>query len=399
MGKWMSKTRFALRSSEGSSQLNWALDRLQIETCWQRGLTGAGVRIGHLDTGVDSKHPMLCDRIATFAQFDPWGDRVPNAQPWDSGNHGTHTAGLLCGEAMPSAHGNVSGIAPQAKLCSGMVIEGGHPLVRVLAGLDWLLDQQIRVLCLSLGVPGYNPLFEIVLARLRQQGVLTVCPIGNQGRRIACSPANYPGVLAVGAINDQDQVPGFSGSGVAIVAPGVHLLSAQPDGNFASQTGTSMAAAIVAGVAALLFQAKPTATVEEVEQALLTSCTPLPHLPPQRVGHGLINPIAAVEYLLNGKECDRAPFPISEIPHRVDPRLLRQLDAANSEDLIAAIALVSGNREPILQRLHRPPIQLKWIPSANAIALMATPDVLYALLDEPEVYFLSSTTIDPFYLG
>lgn len=374
-----------------SSPLNWAFDRLQIETCWQQGFTGAGVRIGHLDTGVAATHSALSDRIATFAEFDSWGDRVPNAQPWDSGNHGTHTAGLICGDAI--------GIAPQAKLCSGMVIEGGHPLVRVLAGLDWLLDQQIRVLCLSLGVPGYNPLFEIVLARLRQQGVLTVCPIGNQGRRVSCSPANYPGVLAVGAIDDQDQVPGFSGNGVSIVAPGVDLRSAQSDGNFVNQTGTSMAAAIVAGVAALLFQAKPTATVEEVEQALLTTCTLLPDLSPQRVGHGLVNPIAAVEYVLSGKECDRDPCPIPEITHRVDPRLQRQLNGANSEDLIAAIAIVSGKDEQLHQWIEHRATQVQWIPRANAIALIATPDELHALLDEPEVHFLSSTTIDPFYLG
>ncbi len=364
--------------------------------------------MGHLDTGMDSKHPTLCDRIATFAQFDHWGDRVLDAQPWDSGNHGTHTAGLAIG------------VAPDAQLCSGMVIEGGHPLVRVLAGLDWLFDQHVQVLCLSLGVPGYNPLFEIVLARLRQQGVLPVCPIGNQGRRISCSPANYPNVLAVGAIDAQDQIPGFSGSGASIVAPGVNLLSAQPDGSFASQTGTSMAAAIVAGVAALLFQAKPTATVEEVEMALLNGCTPLSDLPTHRVGNGLVNPIEAVKQLLERNDCDpselgesnRTITQFSPPKQRIDSRLQRQLDNANPEDLIAGIAIVVGVVDPltvpddaglgeqVIQRINATaPTQLRFFPRGNAIAFIATPDFFQALSMDSEVCFLSSTTIDLIYFG
>lgn len=78
--------------------------------------------------------------------------------------HGTHTAGIICGGTVD---GQPIGIAPDAKLCSGVVIEGGKPLVRVLCGLDWMFDQGVRVVCVSLGLPGYNPVFEMVLARLR----------------------------------------------------------------------------------------------------------------------------------------------------------------------------------------------------------------------------------------
>ncbi len=290
-------------------QQAWGLQRLDIQACWERGLTGAGVRVGHLDTGVDGTHPSLRDRIVRFVEFDRDGLRVPYAQPRDSGRHGTHTAGIICGG--PCDHQRI-GIAPDAELCCGTVIEGGKCLVRVLAGLDWMLDCNVRVLCISLGLPTYNPLFEIVLDRLKRAGVLVVAPTGNSGAGRTCSPANYPGVLAVGAINIRDTVARFSGSQrftrvpdrtkPNLVAPGVDILSAKPGGGLQTRSGTSMAAAHVAGVAALLFQARPSATPAEVAEALLTTCTPLPECGEERCGRGLINPVKALEALLSNEQ-------------------------------------------------------------------------------------------------
>ncbi|MBD2464232.1 S8 family serine peptidase [Oscillatoria sp. FACHB-1407] len=289
--------------------MGWNLGCLNLDCCWQHGFTGAGVKVGHLDTGIDGAHPALCDRITTFAQFDENGEILPNTLPHDSSDHGTHTAGIICGGTVD---GQAIGIAPDAKLCSGMVIEGRKPLIRVLCGLDWMFDQRVRVVCVSLGMPGYNPLFETVLARLRQQEVLCIVPIGNSGRRSSYSPANYPGVLAVGAVDQNNRVANFSSSQVFdrpndpikpnLVAPGVDILSTKPGGGLSKQSGTSMAAAHVAGVAALLFQAKPDATVDEIEHALLKSCILLPDVDPQRMGCGLVNPVGALETLLASKE-------------------------------------------------------------------------------------------------
>jgi subtilisin family serine protease len=190
----------------------WGLQRLDVQACWQQGYTGLGAHIGHLDTGVDASHPALKGRVSEFMEFDEEGFSVPGAQPRDSGSHGTHIAGIICGNSI--------GVAPGAKLCSGMVIEGGKSLVRILAGLDWMLDCKIRVLCLSLGIPFYTPLYEILLNRVKRSGVLVIAPIGNRGSERTCSPANYPGVLAVGAINARDWVARFSGSQLCQAQPG-----------------------------------------------------------------------------------------------------------------------------------------------------------------------------------
>jgi len=280
----------------------WGLQRLNLQACWQRGFTGAGVRVGHLDTGVDGNHPALSDRVIGFMEFDKEGCPVQGAQPRESGSHGTHTAGIICGKYV--------GAAPDAELCSGMVIEGGKCLVRVQAGLDWMLGCKVRVLCLFLGIPFNNPVFKIKLNCLKETGVLVIAPIGNRGSGHTCSPADYPGVLAVGAMNPMDRVAHFSGSGVFrrvsdyikpnLVAPGTNILSSAPGGGFRLHSGTSMAAAYVAGIAAILFQAKPEATAVEVEQAILRTCTPLPESNELRCGRGLINPVKALDILLSG---------------------------------------------------------------------------------------------------
>lgn len=286
----------------------WGLQKLNIQACWQHGFTGAGIRVGHLDTGVDGTHPALSSCIAEFMEFDRDGFPVPGAPARDSGGHGTHIAGIICGRSCDDMS---IGVAPDAELCSGMVIEGGKCLVRVLAGLDWMLDCRVRVLCVSLGVPMYNPLFEIILNRLKRAGVLVIAPVGNRGSGSTCSPANYSGVLAVGAINTENKVARFSGSQLFqrapdfvkpnLVAPGVNIPSAKPGGGLQTRSGTSMAAAHVAGVAALLFQANPCATAAEVQQAILTTCTPLPGCSEERSGRGLINPLKALDAILTSE--------------------------------------------------------------------------------------------------
>lgn len=292
-------------SLDSMTGLAWGLQRLDIQTCWGRGFTGTGVRVGHLDTGVDGCHPALRGCIAAFAEFDPDGFPVQQAEARDSSRHGTHTAGIICGQ--PWDH-TVIGVAPGSELCSGMVIEGGKCLVRVLAGLDWMLDCRVRVLCLSLGIPVYNPLFEIILNRMKKAGVLVIAPVGNRGSGHTCSPANYAGVIAVGSLNARDKIARFSGSQLFkraadyvkpnLVAPGVDILSTRVGGGFHTLSGTSMAAAHVAGVAALLFQARPGASEAQVAEALLTTCEPLAGSREYRCGAGLVNPAKALDAVL-----------------------------------------------------------------------------------------------------
>jgi subtilisin family serine protease len=262
-----------------SGAVTWGLDKLGIPAVWDAGFTGQGVLVGHLDTGVDGQHPALQGAIAQFAEFDLMGQPVPGAKPHDSDQHGTHTAGTIAGRKVRAS---AFGVAPEAKLASALVIEGGNVVARILGGMDWLVGLGAKVLSMSLGLRGYHEDFLPVIQLLRARGLLPVFAVGNEGPGTSRSPGNYVEALSVGACDENDQVAGFSSSQrfqrpnnplvPDLVAPGTDVISCVPGGGYAQMSGTSMATPHIAGLAALLWQAKPAATVDEIESALFTSC-------------------------------------------------------------------------------------------------------------------------------
>lgn len=287
-------------------RVSWGIRSIGADKLWSKGLTGKGVRVGHLDTGVDGDHPALQGRIAGFAEFDFFGERVKNAKPHDTDEHGTHTAGTIVGGKL---RGMAIGVAPEADLFSGLVIEGGQVLLRVLAGMEWCLESNVRVLSMSLGIRGFTPFAVAITQRLRQQGVLPVFAIGNEGPNTSRSPGNYAEALSVGAMDVKKRVANFSSSIVFnrpdepsqpnVVAPGVGITSAKAGGGGLRLNGTSMATPHVAGLAALLWQAKPDATVDEIEAALLGACDVLKKDDISRFGKGSVNGPRALAQLLS----------------------------------------------------------------------------------------------------
>ena len=282
------------------TKTTWGIDFLQVQKLWKQGLTGKGVRVGHLDTGADGKHPALKTAIVSFAEFDSFGVQTkPVPQPHDTDEHGTHTAATIAGRVVKK---QAVGVAPEAGLASAIVIEGGNVIARILGGMDWAITQDIRVLSMSLGLRGMIDSFLAVTQIIRARNILPVFAVGNEGPGTSRSPGNYVEALSVGANDKNGAVAGFSSSQRFIrtndplvpdvVAPGVDVISAKPGGGFQSMSGSSMATPHVAGLAALLFQAKPTASVTEVENAIFRSCTPTP-LTPARGNRGFPNAVRA----------------------------------------------------------------------------------------------------------
>lgn len=256
----------------------WGLRRLGIPGLWERGIYGDGVLIGHLDTGVDATHPALANAVDVFAEFDSLGEIVPSAATADTGIHGTHTAGILVGQPFKGA---MFGVAPKAKLAAAVVIEGGDVPARVLGALDWCVEQSCRVINMSLGIRGYEPLFEDILDLLRERNILPVAAVGNEGPLTSRSPGNHLPVVSVGAIDDTDhvwwssssqRVPGKQRVVPDLVTPGVAVWSSVPGGSVKQLSGTSMAAPHVAGLAALLMSHRPDASVAMIEEAIYRSC-------------------------------------------------------------------------------------------------------------------------------
>lgn len=281
------------------------LVNLGIPALWNLGYSGAGVRVAHVDNGVDRDHPALRDAVDQAVLIDGVGRARSLPSGFSDALHGTHTAATIGARAH---NGIMVGAAPGVILYCAAVTDSGDSVVRLLGGIEWALKQRARVLNLSLGQRGYINSFRHVITDIRKTGCLPVCAAGNYYEGSTISPANYEHALSIGALGTDLRVAPFSSSERMrrlsdaivpdLIAPGVDVTSAVPGGRYAQASGTSMAAPHIAGLAALLLEACPRATVDELEGAILDACNRTRWLPEHRAGRGVPNAEVALHRLL-----------------------------------------------------------------------------------------------------
>jgi hypothetical protein len=290
------------------------LERIRANECWAIGITGEGRLVSHLDTGVDGDHPALVDRWRGFdsryAGHPEWAwfDPVTNTDfPFDSGTHGTHTMGTICGLGQPS---DTIGVAFGAQWISAAVIDRvsiPRTVQDALAAFEWSADPDgdpvtvwdvPDVSCNAWGLAtghGYPPCdetFWIAIDGCEAAGVVVVFGAGGDGpgpssiRRPADRAIDDVTNFAVGAVDGtypEMPIASFSSRGPSnctldgsdankpeVVAPGVNIRSSVPGGGYqGGWSGTSMAVAHVAGVVALMRQMNPNLTSEQVKAILL----------------------------------------------------------------------------------------------------------------------------------
>lgn len=279
----------------------WHLEAINQDS-WRRNALpgkrtprGNGVTVLVLDTGVDGSHQDLAGKVDEAVRFDSLNNKAHLLTPSsnnDNNGHGTHVAGLICGEK--------TGVAPGAKIIDGRLLDYGNgTLSDFIYALNWAArNPDIQIINLSAGLMGYLPELHTVVDAVRLAGVFISVAIGNEGRGKTRSPGNYSDVFSVGASNEHERVAWFSGGGNLtalshlytcpdLVAPGSNIWSCKPGGGYVKQSGTSMAAAVVSGVACLMMERYPTIRVVELEEELLSSCKPLGQ-PAERQGAGMI---------------------------------------------------------------------------------------------------------------
>ena len=296
------------------------------QALWREGLTGAGVDVALIDTGV-APVPSLADPNKVVVGPDlSFESQDPNRRYLDNFGHGTNMASIIAGRETPRATGaayaedqnNFYGMAPDARLISVKVgaHDGAVDVSQLIAAIDWVVQNRnrdgldIKVLNLSFGTDSaqawsIDPLSQAAEVAGRA-GILVVVAGGNDGERARglADPAYNPHVLAVGAVDTKgtdgysdDRVPSFSqhsDSAVRsrqpdLVAPGVGIVASAVAGSdlatrfpsalvgngFIRGSGTSQAAAVVSGAAALLWQKWPGLSALQIREILVNSSTPL----------------------------------------------------------------------------------------------------------------------------
>lgn len=268
-----STLRSARRSFTDSEKATWGIKATRV---LDSGLTGKGINIAVLDTGLFKQHNDLKGRKITTRKF------VSDGIAGDADGHGTHCVGIACG--FTDASGMRYGVAYKSNIFCGKVLndDGEGTDSGILAGIEWALQKKCKVISMSLGAAAeigeqYSQTYEAVAKRAMKLGSLIVAAAGNESSRPAYiapvgHPANCPSVLAVGAVNKNLGIAPFScgglnddGGQVDLVAPGVSVYSMinVQDGHD-QWNGTSMATPFVAGIAGLLFEQNKDATPLEI---------------------------------------------------------------------------------------------------------------------------------------
>jgi len=319
---------------------DWNLKLIGADQVWELGIRGSGIVIGQSDSGVQGNHPEVADSYRgrdgnqNYNWFDPWNG---TAYPTDISGHGTHTLGTIVGNSV--------GVAPDASWigCVNLARNLGNPALYLdcwqfmLAPFpqsgnpfkDGKPAMGAHILNNSWGCPVVEGcdagVYLSAVKALRAAGVFVVVSAGNAGYSgcgsVKDPPAIYDEVYSVGAINRYGQLAEFSSLGPVevdgsyrikpdIVAPGVSVLSAYPNGSYEIASGTSMAGPHVAGVVALMWSANPDliGEIDWTEQILNETAKPYEGVLPEcieesgdernAIGFGLVDAYAAVQKAL-----------------------------------------------------------------------------------------------------
>jgi hypothetical protein len=269
--------------------------------------TGKNVLIAMIDSEVDQRHPDLAGAIAD--RLEPIGHEF-KPQP-----HGTGMAGAM------ASHRRLIGVAPGARILAvnafGTDADSAYGTTeQILKGIDWAIANHARVINMSFAGPR-DPLVQLALKKAYEKGIVLVAAAGNAGPNSEpLFPAADPDVIAVTAtdVNDALLPEANRGAHISVAAPGVDILVPAPNAQYQLTTGTSVAAAEVSGVIALMLERRPNADPDSIRRALQSTAKDLgPRGRDDDFGWGLVDPYLAMLALDNPALANaRPPTPVPQ---------------------------------------------------------------------------------------
>jgi subtilisin family serine protease len=276
----------AAAKSEGDP-LQYALGKLRLPEAHALSV-GADVTVAVIDSGIDVTHPELAGVITgTFDALNNGEGPHP---------HGTSIAGVI------ASHARLMGTAPSSHLLAirafGAQKSGAESTsFLILKSLDYAVAKNAQIINMSFAGP-HDPAIERGLAAAAAKNIVLIAAAGNAGAK---SPPLYPAadsnVIAVSATDQSDQLFTQSNRGryVAVAAPGVDILSPAPDGKYQMSSGTSLSAAYVSGVVALMIARNPQISTADVRATLISTARDLgPKGRDDQFGAGQVDAFSAV---------------------------------------------------------------------------------------------------------
>lgn len=274
---------------------SWNNALVNAPDAWAQGITGQGTVVAVVDSGVDYTHSDLDQAIwrnrgeiagngidddgnGYVDDIRGWDFIGDDANPMDRDGHGTHVAGTVAAERNGAG---ITGVAYGATVMPVRVLgnDGTGPVSTIAEGIRYAADNGADVINLSLGSESYTSTLERAIRYATRQGAVVVSAAGNNGLDSPDYPAQFATELglSVGAVDRNGRVAGFSnGAGndrslYHVVAPGAGILSTVPDEGYANFSGTSMAAPHVAGTVALMLDANPSLTPNQVRDIVIST--------------------------------------------------------------------------------------------------------------------------------
>jgi subtilisin family serine protease len=317
---------FADIPNDQYASMQWGLQDIGMDKAWNITQGSSNARIGVIDSGIDINHPDLKDNIWTnpgeiagngvdddnngyVDDINGWDFYNNDAKVFDPVNddlHGTHVAGIIAAEI--NGIGTV-GIAPKVKIVPLKVLgQDGGDTTDVIKAINYAKKLGIKIINCSFGGSSFD---NALKDAMQNSGILFVAAAGNDGLNTDISPVypacyNLPNIISVAAVDNKGSLADFSNYGASsidVAAPGVNILSTIPaaltnSNNYASayafESGTSMAAPFVTGIAALL-ESKGINDIQTIKQRIMEGVTPDSQLSNNIITGGIVNAYGALE--------------------------------------------------------------------------------------------------------
>jgi len=294
----------------------WAVKKTELDKAWDLGKGGPEIVVAVLDSGVDLNHPDLKENLIPgydFINDDP--------EPMDDNGHGTLVAGVIAAKGENGE--GIAGVSWYSKIMPIKVVDsqGSGHYFNLAQGIIYAVENGAKIVNLSVGGYTYSEALKEIVDYALSQGCIIVAGVGDDNFNIPVFPAAYPGVIGVGATGEKDEVSTDSNYGgfLDLYAPGKEIYSTLPGSQYGYGSGSSLAAAYVSGLVALLISADQSLGRQRIEEILYATGDYIPDKFKGNYGHGRTNAYRAMTVVKGINTVDLAIVDLKVIPEKPLP--------------------------------------------------------------------------------